>query len=213
VARAEPRDLDAKYDAMLEYERRFWLQGRIRIGGIDEAGRGPLAGPVVAACCILDPSMRILGVDDSKKLSPARRDALFERILTDCADCCIREVDAREIDRVNILNATKSAMAMAVAGLKAPPDLLLVDAVDLKGTGVPVVPIVKGDALSVSIAAASILAKVFRDRRMAAYDRIYPEYGFAKHKGYGTPEHYDALRRYGRCPIHRLSFTTGLEDD
>jgi len=212
MPRSTPRSLEEKYDAMMEYERRCWLQGRRRIGGIDEAGRGPLAGPVVAACCVLDASRRVLGVDDSKKLSPARREELYERILDACTDSCVQEIDALEIDRINILNATKKAMTKAVAGLLVQPDVLLVDAVDLKGTGIPVVPIVKGDSLSVSIAAASILAKVHRDRLMDAYDRQYPEYGFARHKGYGTPEHYEALRKYGRCPIHRLSFTTGLDD-
>jgi ribonuclease HII len=201
-----------KYDAMFAYERRCWMEGRVRVGGIDEAGRGPLAGPVVAACCILDPEDRILGLDDSKKLSPAKRERLFEEILARSLAFGIAEVDAGEIDRINILNATRRAMAEAFERLAVRPDILLVDAVALEGTGVPVLPIVKGDALSVSIAAASILAKVHRDRLMDAFDAAYPAYGFAKHKGYGTPEHCEAIRRHGLCPIHRRSFTRSLVD-
>lgn len=196
---------------MLEFERFYRSDGFVHIGGIDEAGRGPLAGPVVAACCILDPSKRILGIDDSKKLTPARREALFEILILESLDYCICEVDAEEIDRINILNATKKAMKMAVDGLKIRPDILLVDAVDLKGTGIPVHPIIKGDTLSLSIAAASILAKVHRDRKMEEFDRIYPQYGFARHKGYGTPEHYAALRLHGLSDLHRRSFTRNLE--
>lgn len=204
--------LERKYEAMLDYERRCLLEGRVRVGGVDEAGRGPLAGPVVAACCILDPDRRILGLDDSKKLSPERREALYEEIVAYSLAYAIAEVDAGEIDRVNILNATKRAMAEAVAAIAVPPEVLLIDAVDLRGTGIPVVPIVKGDALSVSIAAASILAKVRRDRLMTEWDRAYPAYGFAQHKGYGTEAHYAAIRTHGLCPLHRRSFTRGLPE-
>ena len=201
---------EVRYESMLEYERRCWNNGSVWVGGIDEAGRGPLAGPVVAACCVLDPDSKILGVNDSKKLSPARRDELYDRILADCLDYSIAEVDSVEIDRINILNATKRAMTLAVEGLKRKPEVLLIDAVDLKGTGIPVVPIIKGDTLSVSIAAASILAKVWRDRLMVDFDRRFPGYGFAQHKGYGTPVHYEAIHRLGLTEIHRRTFTSGL---
>jgi ribonuclease HII len=211
MPRRDSPSLDARYDQMLEFERRCWMQGLVRIGGIDEAGRGPLAGPVVAACCVLDPMKRVLGVDDSKKLSPARREELYELLLSACLDYCIVEVDAEEIDRINILNATKKAMKLAVEGMKTRPDVLLIDAVDLKGTGIPVQPIIRGDSLSVSIAAASILAKVHRDRKMEEFDRVYPQYGFARHKGYGTPEHYAALREHGLSVLHRRTFTRDLD--
>ena len=211
MPRKDAPSLDVRYDQMLEYERRCWMQGLVRIGGIDEAGRGPLAGPVVAACCVLDPTKRVLGLDDSKKLTPARREELYGILLSECLDFSIAEVDAAEIDRINILNATKKAMKLAVEGLKTRPDVLLIDAVDLKGTGIPVQPIIKGDTLSVSIAAASILAKVYRDRKMEEFDRIYPQYGFARHKGYGTPEHYESLRVHGLSILHRRSFTRNLE--
>jgi ribonuclease HII len=210
MPRKDAHTLDERYDRMLEFELLYRLDGFVRIGGIDEAGRGPLAGPVVAACCMLDPSKRILGIDDSKKLTPARREALFEILILECLDYSIAEIDSEEIDRINILNATKKAMKLAVDGLKIRPDVLLVDAVDLKGTGIPVRPIIKGDTLSVSIAAASILAKVYRDRKMEEFDRIYPQYGFARHKGYGTPEHYAALRLHGLSDLHRRSFTRNL---
>ncbi len=212
MPRPSRESLERKYEAMLVYERRCLLEGHVRIGGVDEAGRGPLAGPVVAACCVLDPDRRILGLDDSKKLSSERREVLFDEIVAHSLAYAIAEVDAAEIDRVNILNATKRAMAEAVAALAVPPDVLLIDAVDLRGTGIPVVPIVKGDALSVSIAAASILAKVRRDRLMAEWDRSYPAYGFAQHKGYGTEAHYAAIRAHGLCPLHRRSFTRGLPE-
>ena len=210
MPRRTPAFLEARYDAMLSYERQAWLSGAVLVGGIDEAGRGPLAGPVVAACCVLDPDRRILGLDDSKKLSPERREELYARIVADASDYRIQEVDAEEIDRTGILTATCKAMGLAASGLSRRPDVLLVDAVDLKGTGARVVPIIHGDSLSVSIAAASILAKVWRDHRMADFDLAYPGYGFAQHKGYGTAAHYEAIRRLGLCPLHRRTFNTGL---
>jgi ribonuclease HII len=212
MARRSPAFLEARFESMLAYERQAWLSGATLVGGIDEAGRGPLAGPVVAACCILDPDRRILGLDDSKKLSPERREELYERIVADATDYCIRQVDAEEIDRTDILVATRKAMGLAVSGLARRPDVLLVDAVDLRGTGARVVPIIRGDSLSVSIAAASILAKVWRDRRMLEFEEAHPGYGFAQHKGYGTPAHYEAIRRLGLSPIHRRTFTRGLEE-
>jgi len=195
-----------RYEIMSVYERAASEDGFTLIAGIDEAGRGPLAGPVVAAACILDPSVPILGVNDSKKLSPARREALFQEIIQHAVGYAIAQIEPDVIDRINILQATLSAMRLTVERLPVRPDLLLIDAVDLKGIPVPVRPIIKGDSLSVSIAAASILAKVTRDRLMDQYDTVYPGYGFIRHKGYGTTEHYAALDRLGPTPIHRQSF-------
>lgn len=199
-----------KYMQMLAYEREAQAAGYRLLAGIDEAGRGPLAGPVVAAACILDPDRPVLGVNDSKKLSPAQRERLFKAI-TESAVCYgIGIVDPEAIDRINILQATMEAMRIAVRNLQVRPDLLLIDAVNLGGTGIPVRPIVRGDALSASIAAASILAKVTRDRMMDEHDAAYPGYGFCRHKGYGTPEHYEALRALGPSPIHRRTFLHDL---
>ncbi|MBP7401862.1 MAG: ribonuclease HII [Clostridia bacterium] len=196
---------------MSGYETAAWADGCRWVAGIDEAGRGPLAGPVVAAACVLDPDHPAYGADDSKKLSPARRDILYDEIRSCCIAYAVGIADVETIERINILNATKEAMRQAVAGLAVRPERLLIDAVDLHGTGIPVVPIIRGDSLSVSIAAASILAKVTRDRIMTELDSTYPEYGFAQHKGYGTAAHYEALRRLGPCPVHRLSFLGGLQ--
>ncbi|NLN45190.1 MAG: ribonuclease HII [Clostridiaceae bacterium] len=201
----------AKYVEMRSYEKAAMAEGCTLIAGIDEAGRGPLAGPVVACACILHPERPVYGVDDSKKLSADKRDLLFELIRDRCVAYACGIEEAPDIDRINILNATKRAMLQAVSQLHPRPDRLLIDAVDLKGSGIPVVPIIKGDALSVSIAAASILAKVTRDRIMEALDVQYPGYGFARHKGYGTAEHYEALRRLGPCPAHRLTFLGSLD--
>lgn len=201
--------LTAKYKAMYEYERDCLAKGYKMIGGIDEAGRGPLAGPVVAACCILDPDVKILGLDDSKKLSEKKREELFEQIKEKAKAYAICASGPEEIDEINILEATKNAMCNCVKELAAKemsPDILLIDAVNLSGTGLEVIPIIKGDAKSDSIAAASILAKVTRDHMMAEYDKEYPGYGFAKHKGYGTKDHYAAIREKGMTPIHRRSF-------
>ena len=199
-----------KYDRLNSYEKEYLAQGYSSIAGIDEAGRGPLAGPVVAAACILDPDVKILGLDDSKKLTAKKRDELFDKIKENalCYEIC--RVEADVIDEINILEATKKCMRDCVKGLEAKgykPEVLLIDAVKLDGTGVSaVVPIIKGDANSNSIAAASVLAKVTRDRIMAEYDDVYPGYGFAGHKGYGTAAHYKAIRELGMCPIHRRSF-------
>ena len=201
------------YEDMQRYEQAARLEGNLMIAGIDEAGRGPLAGPVVTCACILDPERPVYGVDDSKKLSPARRVQLYDEILEKCIGFSVGMTDSGTIDRINILNATKEAMRIAAAGLSLRPDLLLIDAVDLKGTGIAVLPIIRGDSLSVSIAAASIIAKVTRDRIMEAYDQEYPGYGFSRHKGYGTAEHYDALRKMGPCPIHRMTFLRGVVFD
>ncbi|MHB1452413.1 MAG: ribonuclease HII [Saccharofermentanales bacterium] len=206
VSRAK---LEEKYAGMSHYENTEFERGYSLAAGIDEAGRGPLAGPVVAAACILDREHPIFGVDDSKKLSPARRNELYDEIIRYAAAFSIVRIEHGVIDDINILNATKDAMRQCVLELAIRPDVLLIDAVDLKGTGVRVVPIIKGDSLSVSIAAASILAKVARDRIMEEFDLIYPGYGFAAHKGYGTAAHYEAIGRLGITPIHRKTFLKG----
>lgn len=209
MAKLTEEQLTAKYEAMYEYEKECFAKGFKMVGGIDEAGRGPLAGPVVAACCILDPDVKILGLDDSKKLSEKKREELFAVIKEKAKAYSICATGPEEIDEINILEATKKAMRNCVKELAAKgmsPDILLIDAVNLSGTGLDVIPIIKGDAKSDSIAAASILAKVTRDHMMMEYDVQYPGYGFAKHKGYGTKDHYAAIREKGMTPIHRRSF-------
>lgn len=210
MARLTQEQLIEKYDRLNAYETEYRENGYSVIAGIDEAGRGPLAGPVVAAACVIDPDKMILGLDDSKKLSAKKRDELFDIIKQNAVCYAICREEPAVIDEINILEATKKAMRRCVAELKDngfPPDVLLIDAVKLEGTGVnTVVPIIKGDANSNSIAAASILAKVTRDRIMEQYDSEYPGYGFAAHKGYGTAAHYQAIRELGMCPIHRRSF-------
>ena len=194
----------ARLEAMCVYEREY--AACTAICGVDEAGRGPLAGPVAAGAVILPKDCRILYLNDSKKLTPARRDALFDEIREKAVAFSIGISSPERIDEINILQATYEAMRKAVAGLSVQPDLLLNDAVTIPEVQIRQVPIVKGDAKSVSIAAASILAKVTRDRMMEEYDAMWPEYGFAKHKGYGTAQHIAALKEYGPCPIHRRSF-------
>ena len=191
----------------LAFERELLANGARLIGGMDEAGRGPLAGPVVAAAVIMPLDSPIEGVDDSKQVSEKKRERLFDEIIEKAVAYKIVAVDEKVIDEINILNATKRAMTECVTGLSVRPDIVLVDAVKL-ALEVPTKAIIKGDALSYSIAAASILAKVYRDRLMRDNDALYPEYGFAKHKGYGTKDHIEALRTYGPCPIHRRSFIT-----
>lgn len=192
---------------MSKYEAEAISQGYCHAAGIDEAGRGPLAGPVVAACVMLPENCLIEGVNDSKKLSPAKRDKLFDIILNRAVSFGIGIVDEKRIDEINILNATKLAMKMAVEQMDIKPDILLIDAVRLDDLEIPQTSIIKGDELSISIAAASIIAKVTRDRMIAEVDSQYPEYGFKKHKGYGTAEHINAIKKFGICPIHRISFT------
>ena len=174
--------------------------------GVDEAGRGPLAGPVVAAAVILNPRKPIVGLADSKTLTAKRREALYDIITEQALAYGIAFASEQEIDEINILQATFLAMERAMAQLAPPPELALIDGNRSKDFGLPVRTIVKGDSLSASIAAASILAKVTRDRLMEQYDEQYPQYGFAVHKGYGTKRHYAALREYGPCPIHRQTF-------
>ena len=176
------------------------------IAGVDEAGRGPLAGPVVAAAVILDDLHPIAGLADSKKLTPARRDKLYDEIRAKALCCSIAEASVEEIDQLNILQATMLAMRRAVEGLRLRPTKVLVDGNRLPTLDVLAEAIVKGDAKVPAISAASILAKVHRDRWCAAYDREFPQYGFAAHKGYGTAEHIAALREHGACPQHRKTF-------
>ncbi len=194
----------ARLEGMRQYERQYG--DFVFICGIDEAGRGPLAGPVAAGAVILPQDCQILYLNDSKKLSEKRREELFAEIQEKAVACGVGIVSAERIDAINILQATYEAMRQAVSRLAVKPDLLLNDAVTIPQVEIRQVPIVKGDAKSVSIAAASILAKVTRDHIMIEYDRLYPQYGFAKHKGYGTAAHIEALRAYGPCPIHRRTF-------
>lgn len=203
----------ARLAAMHEYENAH--ADVCFIAGIDEAGRGPLAGPVVAACCILPKDAVILYLNDSKKVSALRREAMLPEIKEKAIAYGIGIVDEKRIDEINILQADYEAMRIALQktnemlqakGLADAPGLLLNDAVTIPGVDIPQESIIKGDAKSVSIAAASILAKVTRDHLMEEYDALYPEYGFARNKGYGTKEHIEALKRLGPCPIHRHSF-------
>lgn len=190
-----------------EFERVARLCGYRRIAGIDEAGRGPLAGPVVAAAVILPTRCPLFGINDSKQLSAKDREQVYTAILEQAVAVGIGSADVAEIDQFNILTATRLAMRRAIDQLTPPPDYLLIDAVVLSGLKVPTRPIIKGDSLSVSIAAASIVAKVTRDRLMATYHETFPEYGFLSHKGYGTAEHLERLARHGPCSIHRRTFS------
>lgn len=191
---------------MLAYEEEAYAKGYRCIAGIDEAGRGPLAGPVVAAAVILPREMLLSGIDDSKKLSQQKREELYEQICNAALSYGIGVVDAAYIDRYNILQATYEAMRQALHHLTLRPDLLLIDALTLPHVDMEQWPIIKGDAASQSIAAASILAKVTRDHMMRAYAQQYPEYGFERHMGYGTAEHLAALKKYGPTPLHRQTF-------
>ncbi len=175
-----------------------------KLAGVDEAGRGPLAGPVVTACCMMPLDKIVEGINDSKKVSEKKRDALFD-IIKEVADYNISIIDRDVIDEINILEATKKSMTESILGMKNKPELVLVDAVKLN-LDCPTKAIIKGDATSYNIAAASILAKVTRDRIMLEADKLYPEYGFAKHKGYGTKAHIEAILKYGPCPLHRRTF-------
>ena len=179
---------------------------KLLLCGIDEAGRGPLAGPVAAGAVILPTDHDFLYLNDSKKVTPKRRDALYDEIRKEAVSWSVILVDPARIDEINILQATYEAMREAVASLAVRPQLLLNDAVTIPGTDLPQIPVIKGDAKCLSIAAASILAKVTRDRYMIEMDEKYPGYGFASHKGYGTREHIEAIRKLGPCPIHRRSF-------
>ena len=191
---------------LLIYERKYWLRGQRLVAGVDEAGRGPLAGPVVAAAVILPEWEIIPGVTDSKKIPEKKRERLFDEISRRAVGIGIGSVDHEVIDRINILQASLLAMNKALAALTPVPQQLLVDGNFFKHETFAVENIIKGDALSHTIGAASIIAKVTRDRLMYAFDEKYPVYGFAKHKGYGTRQHVDAIRQHGYCPIHRRTF-------
>ena len=189
-----------------EYEERAWKNGFEAVCGVDEAGRGPVAGPVCAAAVILPGGIVIEGLNDSKKLSEKKREKLFDEITENALAWSVSLVDERVIDEINILQATYEAMREAISKLSVQPQILLNDAVTIPQIEIPQVPIIKGDAKSVSIAAASIIAKVTRDRLMVEYDKIMPEYGFASHKGYGSKSHIEAIQKYGPSPIHRATF-------
>lgn len=193
-------------------EEDIYSQGKFNyICGIDEAGRGPLAGPVVVASVIMPRDSMIEGVNDSKKVSEKKREKLYDEIIENAISYSVGIVDQKEIDRVNILNATKAGLTESIRGLEVKPDIILVDA--LKGIdtcGVPYESIIKGDAKCYSIAAASIIAKVTRDRIMRQWHEIYPEYNFIQHKGYGTAAHIAAIKEYGLCPLHRRSFVKNI---
>ena len=195
-------------EKMKEYERKY--ASFSYICGIDEVGRGPLAGPVVAGAVILPRDCQILYLNDSKQLSEKKREELYEVIMENAVSTGLGFVSPERIDEINILQATYEAMRQAIGKLEKEPDLLLNDAVTIPGVEIRQVPIIKGDAKSVSIAAASIIAKVTRDRLMVQYDEIYPEYGFASNKGYGAAAHIEALKKYGPTPIHRRSFLKNL---
>lgn len=190
-----------------EFENNLHSTGLKYIAGIDEAGRGPLAGPVVVGIAIMKPDSFIEGVNDSKKLSEKKREQLYEQIISEAIDWTVGIVDQKEIDEINILNATKKALHMAISNLKVKPDRILVDTLEHIDTyGIPYTSIIKGDAKIYSISVASIIAKVTMDRIMQKYDEIYPEYGFSGHKGYGTAKHIQAIKEYGPCSLHRKTF-------
>ena len=194
-----------------EIENEIYKKGIQSICGIDEAGRGPLAGPVVVASVILPKDSFIEGVNDSKKVSEKKRELLYEQIIQEAISYGVGIIDQYTIDDINILNATKLGLTTSLKELKVKPDIILVDALTKIDTlGIPYESIVKGDAKSYSIAAASIIAKVTRDRIIRQWDEIYPQYGFAKHKGYGTAVHIAAIKEYGLCPIHRHSFVKNI---
>ena len=206
--------LREKLQTMQVYERDLRAAGKRYIAGVDEVGRGPLAGPVVAACVVLPENFDVLGVDDSKKLSEKKREQMYDAILSEALAYGIGMQDNASIDEINILEATKEAMRCAILeaerALRAKTgcgiDHILIDALTLREVAIPQTGIIKGDSASLSIAAASILAKVTRDRMMVEYDSIYPGYAFAKNKGYGTKAHYEGLQAQGMTPIHRRSF-------
>jgi ribonuclease HII len=196
----------AGIDDLWAHEKKAFAKGFSAVAGVDEAGRGPLAGPVVSAAVILPTYFPVAGVTDSKKLSASKRDRLYKKIYQHAVSVGIGIIDPAEIDRINILRAALLSMVIAVENLDPLPDYVLVDGTYQIASHLPQRSIVKGDELSISIAAASIVAKVTRDRLMERYDLDYPQFGFAKHKGYPTQAHKEAIKKFGSCPIHRLSF-------
>lgn len=202
---------EQRLQLLKQYEMELHESGVNLICGIDEAGRGPLAGPVVVGCVIMPKESFIEGVNDSKKVSEKKREQLYDIITNEAIAWSVGVVEPSEIDEINILNATKKALNLAIKGLKVRPDRILVDALEHIDTdGIPYTAVIKGDAKIYSISAASIIAKVTRDRIMYEWDKIYPQYGFAKHKGYGTAKHIEAIRENGICQIHRRSFVKNL---
>lgn len=196
-----------------QYEISFRVNGETVVCGCDEAGRGPLAGPVVAAAVILPDGLVIEGLDDSKKLSEKKRELLYDKIRESCIDCAVAHASVYEIEKYNILNASMLAMNRAVNKLRVRPELVLADGNVVRGFKVRAVPVIKGDALCNSIAAASVLAKVTRDRHMDKLEELYSGYGLGKHKGYGTKAHRQALLELGASPLHRMSFLTKILGD
>lgn len=197
---------EERLQKMLEIEESLYSKGIKLVCGVDEAGRGPLCGPVVAAAVILKPDSKIEGVNDSKKLSEKKREQVYDNIMENALAVGVGMSDVDVIESVNILNATKLAMKEAISKLKVQPEYVLIDGNQMIDIKIPGETVVHGDAISESIAAASIVAKVTRDRMLIEWDKTYPEYGFAKHKGYGTKAHTDAIAKYGLTPLHRPSF-------
>lgn len=205
---------EARLNELKKIDLSVFNEGYNYICGIDEAGRGPLAGPVVVAAVVMPKDSMIEGVNDSKKVSEKKREKLYDQILEEAISYGVGIVDQTEIDRINILNATKAGLTQAVSSLEKKPDVILVDALTgIDTCGIPYRSIIKGDAKSYSIAAASIIAKVTRDRIMREWDEIYPQYGFEKHKGYGTAAHIAAIKENGICPLHRHSFIKNIVKD
>ena len=196
-----------RLESITQYEKKYQSTGIEYIGGVDEVGRGPYAGPVVACCVILPKGCKIEGINDSKKLSLKKREELFDVIKEKAVSVGLGIVDNYEIDEINILQATYKAMRIAIENMNVKPQQILADAVTIPGVDIPQEAIIKGDAKSISIGAASIVAKVVRDRMMVEYAKKYPQYGFEHNVGYGSKEHEEAIRKYGLCDIHRRSFT------
>ena len=203
------KKLILKIPSQLWYEKKLWKEGLELIAGVDESGRGPLAGPVVAAAVIFPPEINLKGIRDSKKLLPQKREELFDKIFNSALSIGIGVVDQKEIDRINILNATLAAMHLAILDLNITPEFVLVDGNrKIPELGIPQLPIIGGDNLSLFVASASIVAKVTRDRLMLRYNKTYPQFCFDRNKGYCTKSHVEALKTYGPCEIHRSSFRT-----
>ena len=199
--KAKEKDVD-----LLKYEKELYDQGITLIGGVDEVGRGPLVGPVVASCVILPVNYSLPGLDDSKKLSEKKREQFYDIIMNDAISVGIGIVDAKTIDEINILEASRLAMKLAIEDMKVKPEFILSDAMKLDNQSIPYKDIIHGDALSLSIAAGSVIAKVTRDRMMYELDKQYPEYGFAKHKGYPTKAHIENLKKYGILDNYRFTY-------
>lgn len=203
---------EERLKALKEIDKEFFNKGLSYVAGIDEAGRGPLAGPVVVACVIMPKNSMIEGINDSKKISEKKRETLYEKILEEAISYGVGIINQEEIDEINILQATKKALTEAVKSMEIKPQVILVDALTgIDTIGIPYKSIIKGDAKSYSIGAASIIAKVTRDRIMREWDKVYPQYGFAGHKGYGTAKHMQAIREYGICPLHRKTFVKNIK--